>query len=78
MTADRRATRHIFAILRAVKLERQERLAVYTFLTCRDITSTNDLTAAELTTVAGALFSWEKSGHLDMKLAEILGVRKAS
>jgi hypothetical protein len=54
-------------------LPRTDRLAVLTYITCREITSTNDLTPAELETVAGALFSWSASGHLDLNLAEILG-----
>ena len=37
-----------------------------------DVTSTNDLTPAELIEVAGVLFSWDAAGHLDAQMAEIL------
>ncbi|MCG7596304.1 hypothetical protein [Mycobacterium sp. PSTR-4-N] len=62
----------IFAILNRANVSRAERLAIYSFITCRSIASTNDLSAAELTAVAGALFSWDAAGHLDAQVAEIL------
>lgn len=62
----------IFAILNRANLTRPERLTVLSHIVRHDVSSTNDLTPAELTEVAGCLFSWDASGHLDAQLAEIL------
>jgi hypothetical protein len=62
----------IFAILNRARLTRPERLAVYAYIIRRPVASTNDLSPAELTEVAGVLFSWDAAGHLDAQMAEIL------
>jgi hypothetical protein len=62
----------IFAILNHASVNRTERLAVYAYIIRHDVTSTNDLTPAELAEVAGVLFSWSAAGWLEPKLTEIL------
>lgn len=62
----------IFAILNRTNITRPERLAVYAYIVRHPVTSTNDLTPAELTEVAGCLFSWDAAGHLDAQMATIL------
>lgn len=64
--------RQIFAILNRTNVTRPERLAIYAYIVRREVTSTNDLTAAELREVAGCLFSWDVAGHLDAQIADIL------
>jgi hypothetical protein len=61
-----RSMRHLFALLReAGSLTRDDRLALYQFIVCRnDIYSTDDLNDIEVRTVIHALRGWKADGRL--------------
>ncbi|HEY2066350.1 MAG TPA: hypothetical protein VGG84_10365 [Gemmatimonadaceae bacterium] len=71
---DQRKVRRLFALLKTVAVtDRDDRLVIFRHLTKRpEISSTNDLTPAELDRIIDALDKADKAGTLDDNVREVL------
>ena len=60
-----RRTKRVFALLREAGLaDREARLRLFSWITWRDITTTNDLSHFEMEAIVNCLTTWQKSGDL--------------
>ncbi len=64
-------TKRVFALLREAKLEdRDARLRLFSWVICRQITTTNDLSHYELEAIVSCLATWQRMGELEEKVAK--------
>ncbi len=75
--APRALVRKVFALYNeggvGGKDQRSHRLAVSSFITWRPITTTNDLTAADLVAIANTLEYWKACGEIEYRCRRIAG-----
>lgn len=75
--APRALVRKVFALYNeggvGGKDQRSQRLAVSSFITWRPITTTDDLTAADLAAIANTLEYWKACGEIEYRCRRIAG-----
>lgn len=75
--APRALVRKVFALYNeggvGGKHQRSQRLAVSSFITWRPITTTDDLTAADLAAIANTLEYWKACGEIEYRCRRIAG-----
>lgn len=58
-------TKRVFALLQEAELtDRNARLRLFSWITYRNITTTNDLSHFEMEAIVNCLSTWQKSGDL--------------
>ena len=72
--ASRALVRKAFALYREGGVsERDQRLAVCSFITWRPISSTDDLTAADLAAIVNTLEYWKACGEIEYRCRRVAG-----
>jgi hypothetical protein len=62
---DDRRTKRVFALLREGKIhDRDARLRLFSWITFREVTTTNDLSTHEIDMIINVLDTWHKAGEL--------------